>query len=207
MRLRLHIRVYECESLCLKCKCDCNCSQTWIHPLLWAPVSWPFYSLFIYTATSLFGPQWTPAMTMRAPWAVACPSLRTLPSIALWLHQMCAVPHLRTTACRPAQRARATTVMRQTRSWATMPASWQTSTGMRSPRGGRASPCTMVSSTPVLSTSPSTWVRTQQHIFSSLRPPEFFSLTFLNLQSREEVGDLGQVCVCSGSNYGLRCCV
>lgn len=159
-----------------------------MHPFLWALLSWPFCSLCTSTAASSFGPQWTPAMTRRAPQAVACPSLRTLPSIAPWWHQIRAGPRLRTTACRRAPRAHATTVTRQTQTWATTPASWQTSTGVRRTRGGRASPCIMVSSTPILSTSPSTWVRAQQHILSSVWPQN--SLVRLSSTRVEEGGGI-----------------
>ena len=168
-----------------------------MHPLLW-----PSCSPFICTATSSSGPRWTPAMMRRrAPRAAACPNLRTSPSTARWWRPTCAAPRPRTTACRRARRARATAVTRRTRSWATTPASWQTSTGARRTRGGRASPCTMASSTPILSTSPSTWVRAQQHVHSSAWPPEFFSLTFLNSCRGERWRDLGQACLRWGFSY------
>lgn len=139
---------------------------------------------------------------MRVSPAVACPSLKTSPSIALWRYQTCVALHQRITACRPAQRAPATSVKRQTRTWATMQASWQISTGMRSPRGGRASLCTMVSSTPILSTSPSTWVRAQQNILSLVWPQN--SSVWPSSTCSVVCSQWFQsICVCSGFSYGF----
>lgn len=136
---------------------ESTCMQPWLGGLL----SWAFSSLFISTTTSSSGRPWTPAMTRRGPWAAACPSSRTSPSIAPWWHRTCAAPHLRNTACRRGQRAPATSAMQRTQSRAITSPSWQTSTGTRRALGGRASPCISASSTRILSTSPCTWVRVQ----------------------------------------------
>lgn len=148
---------FSCSSVHFGSDPESTCMQPWLGGLL----SWAFSSPFISAAPSSPGQPWTPATTTRGLRAAACPSSRTWPSIAPWWYRTRAAPRLRSTACRRGQRAPATSAMQRTRSGATTPPSWRTSTGTRRAPGGRANPCISASSTRIPSTSPCTWVRVQ----------------------------------------------
>lgn len=119
----------------------------------WIPLHFTFFSFCFSPYSPIFLLEWILATMRRTFWAAVCLNLKILPSIVQWSFQMCAASRLRTIACRRGPHDHATSVMPWTWNWITTPLTWQTSTRMKSPPGGRASPCSMEFNILIQSTS------------------------------------------------------